>query len=91
MAKKNLNEMSFFRSSWRFRWLLVRSTLAIVIMAFATYFFSDYLFDTIIFWSGTANIYNLSIFCDLSQSLLTDSFCITEFPLSSRIPPWRDR
>lgn len=49
MAKKNQNEMSFLDHLEDLRWLLVRSTLAIVIMAFATYFFSDYLFDTIIF------------------------------------------
>jgi sec-independent protein translocase protein TatC len=41
--------MSFLDHLEDLRWLLVRSTLAIVIMAFATYFFSDYLFDTIIF------------------------------------------
>jgi sec-independent protein translocase protein TatC len=45
MAKKN--EMSFLDHE-DLRWLLVRSTLAIVIMALPR-FFSDYLFDTIIF------------------------------------------
>jgi sec-independent protein translocase protein TatC len=45
MAKK-IKTKCRFRSE-DLRWLLVRSTLAIVIMAFATYF-CDYLFDTII-------------------------------------------
>jgi len=81
MAKKNLNEMSFLDHLEDLRWLLVRSTLAIVIMAFATYFFSDYLFDTIIFGPVRPTFTTYRFFCDLSQYLgLTDSFCITEFP-----------
>jgi sec-independent protein translocase protein TatC len=59
MAKK-IKTKCRFRSPEDLRWLLVRSTLAIVIMAFAT-FFSDYLFDTIIL-VRYGNIYNLSIF-----------------------------
>lgn len=48
MAKKNLGEMSFLDHLEELRWLLVRSTIAICIMAFFTYFISDYLFDQII-------------------------------------------
>ncbi|MEY2868723.1 MAG: hypothetical protein RIR01_1186, partial [Bacteroidota bacterium] len=49
MAKKNTNEMSFLDHLEDLRWLLVRSTIAVIIMAFVAYLFSDYLFDTIIF------------------------------------------
>jgi len=49
MAKKNLNEMSFLDHLEDLRWLLVRSTIAIILMAICTYFISDFLFDTIIF------------------------------------------
>jgi sec-independent protein translocase protein TatC len=52
--------MSFLDHLEDLRWLLVRSTLAIVIMALPRTF-SDYLFDTIIF-GPVRNIYNLSIF-----------------------------
>lgn len=45
MAKKNLGEMSFLDHLEELRWLLVRSTLATIIMAIVTYFISDYLFD----------------------------------------------
>jgi sec-independent protein translocase protein TatC len=38
MAKKNLNEMSFLDHLEDLRWLLVRSTLAIVIMALHIFF-----------------------------------------------------
>jgi sec-independent protein translocase protein TatC len=81
MAKKNQNEMSFLDHLEDLRWLLVRSTLAIVLMAIATYFFSDYLFDTIIFGPVRPTFFTYQFFCDLSQSLgFTDSFCISEFP-----------
>ena len=45
MAKKNLNDMSFLDHLEELRWLLVRSTTAVLIMAFVTYFISDYLID----------------------------------------------
>ena len=45
MAKKNLTEMSFLDHLEELRWLLVRSTIAIVIMATVTFFVSDYIFD----------------------------------------------
>jgi sec-independent protein translocase protein TatC len=63
MAKK-IKTKCRFRSLEDLRWLLVRSTLAIVIMAFATYFF-DYLFDTIIF-GPVRPTFTTYQFCDLS-------------------------
>ena len=48
MAKKNLNVMSFLDHLEELRWLLVRGTAAVLIMAIATFFISDYVFDTII-------------------------------------------
>jgi len=81
MAKKNQNEMSFLDHLEDLRWLLVRSTIAIIIMAFATYFFSDYLFDTIIFGPTRPSFFTYHFFCDLSHSLgFADSICITEMP-----------
>ena len=81
MAKKNQNEMSFLDHLEDLRWLLVRSTIAILIMAFATYFFSDYLFDTIIFGPTRPSFFTYHFFCDLSHSLgFADSICITEMP-----------
>ena len=44
MAKKALNEMSFLDHLEELRWLLVRSTSAVIIMAIVTYFFSDFIF-----------------------------------------------
>jgi sec-independent protein translocase protein TatC len=81
MAKKNLNEMSFLDHLEDLRWLLVRSTIAIIIMAIVTYFISDYLFDTIIFGPTRPTFFTYIFFCELSHSLgFADNICITEMP-----------
>ncbi|WP_163400257.1 twin-arginine translocase subunit TatC [Flavobacterium fluviatile] len=79
MAKKNLGEMSFLDHLEELRWLLVRSTIAILVMAFITYFFSDYLFDEIILGPTRPTFFTYVWFCDLSHQLgIADSICITE-------------
>lgn len=81
MAKKNLNEMSFLDHLEDLRWLLVRSTIAIIIMAIVTYFISDYLFDTIIFGPTRPTFFTYVYLCELSHSLgIAESICITEMP-----------
>nr|WP_294783265.1 twin-arginine translocase subunit TatC [uncultured Flavobacterium sp.] len=79
MAKKNLGEMSFLDHLEELRWLLVRSTIAICIMAFVTYFISDYLFDQIILGPIRPTFFTYVWFCDLSHQLgFAESICITE-------------
>jgi sec-independent protein translocase protein TatC len=81
MAKKNLNDMSFLDHLEELRWLLVRSTIAVLVMAFATYFVSDYLFETIIFGPTRTDFFTYRYFCDLSHQLgFADSICVTEMP-----------
>jgi sec-independent protein translocase protein TatC len=43
MAKKDLNEMSFLDHLEELRWLLVKSTIAILVMATVTFFVSDFM------------------------------------------------
>lgn len=81
MAKKNLDEMSFLDHLEELRWLLVRSTIAILIIATVTFFISDYIFDEIIFGPTNPNFITYRFFCDLSHSLgFADSICVTEMP-----------
>ena len=81
MAKKNLGEMSFLDHLEELRWLLVRSTTAVLIMACVTYFISDYLFDTIIFGPTRPGFFTYRYFCELSHTLgFAESICITEMP-----------
>jgi sec-independent protein translocase protein TatC len=81
MEKKQLKEMSFLDHLEELRWLLVRSTIAIIIMACLTYFVSDFLFDTIIFGPTRPTFYTYKIFCNLSHLLnFGESICIEELP-----------
>lgn len=81
MAQKNLGEMSFLDHLEELRWLLVRSTTAVIIMAFVTYFISDYLFDTIIFGPTRPTFFTYRYLCELSHQLgFAESICITEMP-----------
>lgn len=81
MAQKNLGEMSFLDHLEELRWLLVRSTTAVIIMACVTYFISDYLFDTIVFGPTRPTFFTYQYFCQLSHQLgFAESICITEMP-----------
>ncbi len=81
MAEKNIKEMSFLDHLEELRWLLVRSTVAILVMATVTYFFSDYIFDTIIFGPTDPSFITYRFFCEASHYVgFADSICITELP-----------
>jgi sec-independent protein translocase protein TatC len=83
MAKKVTSEMSFLDHLEELRWLLIRSTLAIIAMSVVVYFFSDYIFDTIIFGPANPNFITYRFFCDASHYIgFADSICITELPFT---------
>ncbi|AWM12999.1 twin-arginine translocase subunit TatC [Flavobacterium sp. NRK F10] len=82
MANKNLSEMSFLDHLEELRWLLIRSTLAVIICAAIAFFFSDFIFDQIIFGPKNPDFITYHIFCDLSQKFgLSGDFCVTEIPI----------
>ena len=73
--------MSFLDHLEELRWLLVRSTVAVLIFATVTFFVSDYIFDVIIFGPTDANFITYRFFCDLSRQLgFAESICVTEMP-----------
>lgn len=79
MAKKNKNEMSFLDHLEELRWVLVRSTTAVLIMATVAYFFSDYIFNELIFGPTDPNFITYRFFCEASHYIgFADSICITE-------------
>ncbi len=81
MAKKNLSEMSFLDHLEELRWLLVRSSIAVVICAIIAFFFSDYIFNVIIFGPKNPNFITYRFFCDLSNNLgVAENICVTELP-----------
>jgi sec-independent protein translocase protein TatC len=80
MAKKVKKEMSFMDHLEELRWLLVRSSLAIVIVAIGAFFVSDFIFNDIIFGPKDPNFVTYQYFCHLSKAIGVESFCVTELP-----------
>lgn len=81
MANKNIKEMSFLDHLEELRWLLVRSTIAILICATIAFVFSDFIFNDIIFGPKDPNFITYRYFCELSTQLdISESFCVKELP-----------
>ncbi len=78
-AKKPKGEMSFLDHLEELRWLLVRSSAAVLVMAIVSYFFADYIFSDLIFGPTDPSFVTYRFFCDASHYLgFADSICITE-------------
>jgi sec-independent protein translocase protein TatC len=89
MAKKNTNEMSFLDHLEDLRWLLIRCTLAIIIGAAVAFFFTDFIFDHIIFGPKDPNFITYHWFCEASKFFGSDGegFCnlTMNFTVQSRV------
>ena len=80
-TKKGPGEMSFMDHLEELRWLLVRSTIAIIICAGIAFAFSDFIFDEIIFAPKKGDFITYQFFCDLANKYDFDkSFCMDELP-----------
>ena len=65
------DDMSFLEHLEALRWHLIRSSLAIVIMAMLAFFNKSILFDTIIFGPKRSDFWTFRKFCELSSWLNT--------------------
>lgn len=82
MANKNIKEMSFLDHLEELRWLLVRSSAAILICGIVAFFFSDFIFNEIIFGPKSPDFVTYQFFCDLGKQFdMGDTMCITEINL----------
>lgn len=80
-VKKEAGDMSFMDHLEELRWLLIRSTIAIVIGGLVAYSFSDFIFDEIIFAPKSGDFITYRIFCDIATKYdLDKSFCMDELP-----------
>jgi sec-independent protein translocase protein TatC len=81
MAKKVSKEMSFMDHLEDLRWLLVRSTTAILILGCACYFIDDFIFDTVIFGPKDPSFVTYRFFCEVTHFFGVDDTyaCATEF------------
>lgn len=85
MASVNLKgsaekEMSFLDHLEELRWHLIRSTLAVMIIAVLAFIFKDIIFDVIIFGPKQADFPTYRLLCRSAQAIGFDSFCFTELP-----------
>ena len=79
--KKNADEMTFMDHLEELRWILVRSTVAVLIAATAMFFISDFIFDVIIFGPTDVNFITYRKFCELSEAIgFKEMACVTELP-----------
>ena len=82
MAEKNIKEMSFLDHLEELRWLLVRSSAAILICGVVAFFFSDFIFNEIIFGPKSPDFVTYQFFCDLGKQFdMADTMCINEINL----------
>ncbi len=78
-VKKHPDEMSFLDHLEDLRWLLVRSTIAILIVATGVFFISGFIFDTVLFGPTKPDFITYKLFCELSHLIgSADAFCVTE-------------
>lgn len=75
------DEMSFLDHLEELRWHLIRSVLAIVIIATIAFIFKDFIFDVLLFGPKNKDFITYRWFCTISQTLgQGSSFCIDELP-----------
>ncbi|MBN8566644.1 MAG: twin-arginine translocase subunit TatC [Flavobacteriales bacterium] len=82
MAKSNLKEMSFLDHLEELRWLLVRSTIVILVLATGSFFVSDFIFDYILFGPKSPDFITYRFFCDITQffGFQDSSICDVKMP-----------
>ena len=82
MINKSTNkEMSFLDHLEELRWLLVRSSIAILIGGIIAFTFNEFIFDSIIFGPKRGDFITYQFFCELAQTYdLDKSFCNQQLP-----------
>ena len=80
-AQQPKDEMSFLDHLEELRWHLIRSVIAILIVALVAFIFKDFIFDVLLFGPKQKDFITYRWFCSISQTLgQGNSFCIDELP-----------
>ena len=81
--KKNPDEMSFLDHLEELRWHLIRSTLAVVIIACMAFIFKGFIFDTILFGPKNMDFPTYKFFCNIATFFgVTSEFCSESLPFT---------
>ena len=80
-SKQSKDEMSFLDHLEELRWHLIRSVIAILIIATVAFIFKDFIFDVLLFGPKKKDFITYKLFCSISQSIgQGNSFCIDKLP-----------
>ncbi|PWL38321.1 twin-arginine translocase subunit TatC [Flagellimonas aquimarina] len=85
MAKKleNPDEMSFLDHLEELRWHLIRSVVAIVLVACAAFFMKDFIFDTVLFGPKKMDFPTYQFFCKIATFFgINSEFCSDSLPFT---------
>jgi sec-independent protein translocase protein TatC len=82
MEEKELKEMSFLDHLEDLRWLLIRITAGVMVVACLSYFIIDFIFDKVIFAPLDPNFITYQKFCELTHYLDTPDggMCADKMP-----------
>jgi sec-independent protein translocase protein TatC len=75
-----VKEMSFLDHLEVLRWMLIRSTIAILIGAVLAFSFKEVLFDGILFGPSRVDFVTYRYLCELGDKIDSPGLCITELP-----------
>lgn len=82
-APKSPDEMSFLDHLEELRWHLIRSTIAILIIASAALLMKEFIFDVVLFGPKNMDFPTYRFFCKIGTFLGIDSdFCADELPFT---------
>lgn len=80
-GKRNNDEMSFLEHLESLRWHLIRSIVAIFIVAIIAFLMKDLIFNSILFAPKEPDFITYEVLCKIAKSLgLDESSCIKEIP-----------
>ena len=72
--------MCFIDHLEELRWHIIRSTIAVLLVAIVAFLAKDIIFDIIIFGPKRGNFVSYELFCSISQSFGGNAFCFEELP-----------
>lgn len=75
-------EMSFLDHLEELRWHLVRSTIAVLVLAIVAFMFKGFIFDVLIFGPTKPDFPTYAMFCEISRYLGMEIFCYQEMPFT---------
>lgn len=78
--KKTEGEMSFLEHLEELRWHLIRSVVAIVLLAIAAFVYNEIIFDVVILAPKTPEFFTNRIFCQLGELVNVKALCINSKP-----------